>query len=169
MTLQASIYAEFPLTFASHPVSATAAGRGSPEGYPSGTKGTKEEDWGRATAKGPNESRASGSGRSSKQVRRSSFISSDRGLSPVTAVPAISSIRMIPVTRRPATPAPRPGPIAIMPVITAAIPHPVAIDPDIAIAGRCRPGVDHVGWLVGHIAVHCTARNSKTAGYSDDK
>src|SRR6185312_13157461 len=83
MTLQASIYAEFPLTFASHPVSATAAGRGSPEGYPSGTKGTKEEDWGRATAKGPNESRASGSGRSSKQVRRSSFISSDRGSSDI--------------------------------------------------------------------------------------
>lgn len=55
MTLQASIYAEFPLTFTSPPVSTIAAGCGSAEGYP----------------------------RSSKQVRRSSFISSDRGSSDI--------------------------------------------------------------------------------------
>ena len=49
------------------------AGGESSEGYPSAAKGTSEEDWAQALARGPNESRASGSGRSSKQVRRSSL------------------------------------------------------------------------------------------------
>src|SRR6185312_928969 len=118
MTLQASIYAEFPLTFASP------------------SRGTRHH-W--------------------------------TTLSPVSAVPVISPGGMIPVTRRPGTPASRPGPVAITPMIPAAIPGPVAIDPDIAVPWRYRPGIDHVGWLVGDIAVHRTARNSKTAGYSNDK
>jgi hypothetical protein len=55
-----------------------------------------------------------------------------------------------------------------MPVITAARPHPVAIDPDIAIPRRCGLRIHDIGRLVGDIAIHRTARDGKTAGYSDD-